>query len=141
MKCPHCQTDNPAHVNFCTQCGTALRTSCPNCGKQVSCEMKFCIECGHPLQGTLPPQARQRVYILCPNCRFANRAGIHFCENCGIQISLEPNIYRSKGKVRTLSTGKIIGQSILRFFGGGLLSFITSKLGILALNYILGSQQ
>lgn len=141
MKCPQCQTDNPANVNFCTQCGTVLRLSCPNCGKQVSSEMKFCIECGHALQGTQPAKARQRVYILCPNCRFANRAGIHFCENCGIQISLEPNIYRSKGKSRTLSAGKIIGQSILRFVGGGLLSFISSKLGILALNYILRSQQ
>jgi len=141
MKCPRCQTDNPAHVNFCTQCGTALRISCPNCGKSVSSGMKFCIECGHPLQGMQPPKARQRVYILCPNCRFANRAGIHFCENCGFQISLDPAAHSSKGKSRKPSAGKIVEQSILRFVGGGLLSFITSKLGILALNYILRSQQ
>lgn len=140
MKCPRCQFENPAHVNFCTQCGAALRISFPNCGKQVSSEMKFCIECGHPLQGTQPSKARQRVYILCPNCRFANRAGIHFCENCGTQISLDTAAHGSKARSRNPSTGKIIGQSILRYVGGGLLSFITSKLGILALNYILRSQ-
>ena len=140
MKCPRCQTDNPAHVNFCTQCGTALRTPCPNCGKQVSSGMKFCVECGHPLKAADPPKAQQRIYILCPNCRFANRAGISFCENCGSQISLNPATHGSKAKTNQ-SVGRIVGQSALRFVGGGLLSFITSKLGILALNYILGSQR
>ncbi len=49
MRCPNCQTVNPAHAKFCLECGTRLN-GCPNCGTINPPGAKFCIECGVALQ-------------------------------------------------------------------------------------------
>jgi class 3 adenylate cyclase len=42
MKCPKCQTENPATRKFCRECGAKLLLVCPNLPDD-----KFCGECGH----------------------------------------------------------------------------------------------
>src|SRR5579885_1232099 len=45
MRCPNCQTMNPANAKFCLECGNRL-VVCPNCGTVNLLIEKFCIECG-----------------------------------------------------------------------------------------------
>src|SRR5690348_10549459 len=49
MRCPNCQTLNPANAKFCMECGNRLLV-CPNCGTVNLPNAKFCIECGTALQ-------------------------------------------------------------------------------------------
>jgi class 3 adenylate cyclase/tetratricopeptide (TPR) repeat protein len=49
MRCPNCQTINPANAKFCLECGNRLIV-CPNCGTVNLPIAKFCIECGTPLR-------------------------------------------------------------------------------------------
>ncbi|HET9920029.1 MAG TPA: adenylate/guanylate cyclase domain-containing protein [Ktedonobacteraceae bacterium] len=48
MRCPNCQTENPAGAKFCLECGNRL-IACPNCGTINLPQAKFCMECGIPL--------------------------------------------------------------------------------------------
>lgn len=49
MRCPNCQTLNPAQAKFCLECGNRLLI-CPNCGTANLPYAKFCMECGTRLQ-------------------------------------------------------------------------------------------
>ncbi|MBE3560705.1 MAG: AAA family ATPase [Ktedonobacteraceae bacterium] len=49
MRCPNCQTMNPANAKFCLECGNRL-VICPACGTINLPVAKFCIECGTALQ-------------------------------------------------------------------------------------------
>ena len=49
MRCPNCQTINPANAKFCMECGNRLLV-CSNCGTINLPNAKFCIECGTSLQ-------------------------------------------------------------------------------------------
>lgn len=49
MRCPNCQTINPANAKFCMECGNRL-VICPNCHTVNLPRAKFCIECGAALQ-------------------------------------------------------------------------------------------
>src|SRR5450631_2766700 len=49
MRCPNCQTLNPANAKFCLECGNRL-VVCPTCGTVNLPIAKFCIECGTALQ-------------------------------------------------------------------------------------------
>jgi class 3 adenylate cyclase/tetratricopeptide (TPR) repeat protein len=49
MRCPACQTDNPASNRFCDQCGTALEARCPECQAPLRPGARFCGACGHRL--------------------------------------------------------------------------------------------
>ncbi|GHO74418.1 hypothetical protein KSD_21890 [Ktedonobacter sp. SOSP1-85] len=49
MRCPNCQTINPANAKFCLECGNRLLV-CPNCQTVNLPIAKFCIECGTRLQ-------------------------------------------------------------------------------------------
>src|SRR5713226_3648741 len=48
MRCPNCQTLNPANAKFCLECGNRL-VICSNCGTVNLPIAKFCIECGTAL--------------------------------------------------------------------------------------------
>src|SRR6266567_2151356 len=48
MRCPNCQTVNPAQAKFCLECGYRFGV-CPNCGTVNTPVAKFCIECGMAL--------------------------------------------------------------------------------------------
>jgi predicted ATPase/class 3 adenylate cyclase len=49
IRCPNCQTINPANAKFCLECGRRLLV-CPNCGTVNPPVAKFCIECGTSLR-------------------------------------------------------------------------------------------
>jgi len=49
MKCPKCQFENPAEINFCGECGAKLEILCPRCNSPNPLNFKFCGECGHNL--------------------------------------------------------------------------------------------
>ncbi len=54
MKCPNCQTENPATKSFCHECGTKLLGMCPRCGSESLPLDRFCGECGEKLPTTEP---------------------------------------------------------------------------------------
>jgi class 3 adenylate cyclase len=56
MNCPRCGFENPAGLNFCGSCGTALGQACPSCGFENPPQFKFCGECGATI-GTASTQA------------------------------------------------------------------------------------
>lgn len=46
MTCPQCQSENPAGMKFCGQCGARQARVCPRCGTESAPGFKFCGECG-----------------------------------------------------------------------------------------------
>ena len=50
MKCPNCQTMNPAGAKYCVECGKGFDIRCPECSTITPAGGKFCISCGHRLQ-------------------------------------------------------------------------------------------
>ena len=52
MKCPNCQTENPANAKFCLNCGHALSQRCSNCGAELPPGARFCMSCGQPVAVT-----------------------------------------------------------------------------------------
>jgi class 3 adenylate cyclase/tetratricopeptide (TPR) repeat protein len=55
MKCPHCQSENPASAMFCDECGTPLESPCSNCGEANRRTAKFCRHCGQTLNQNQSP--------------------------------------------------------------------------------------
>jgi len=55
MKCPKCQTENPATKKFCRKCGAKLSLQCPQCGSEYLPGDEFCGECGNSL--TVPTKS------------------------------------------------------------------------------------
>ncbi len=67
MRCPACDTANPAAAMLCLTCGAPLHGRCPQCGAALPGQALFCPQCAAPL-GTaespgsaLPSQAERRV--------------------------------------------------------------------------------
>src|SRR6266852_2896754 len=50
MRCPRCNSENPAPGKFCVECGAAFESLCPKCGAQNPPASKFCAECGTRIQ-------------------------------------------------------------------------------------------
>lgn len=46
--CCECNSTNPAHYNFCGQCGAELTWRCSNCGAMSSRSAESCTACGKP---------------------------------------------------------------------------------------------
>ena len=55
MRCPSCQTENPATRKFCRECGGKLLVICPECKFENMPGDKFCGECGRPVNPTCAP--------------------------------------------------------------------------------------
>jgi class 3 adenylate cyclase/predicted ATPase len=51
MRCPKCEFHNPAGMNFCGKCRTALGLTCPNCSFENPPGFDFCGQCAAALQG------------------------------------------------------------------------------------------
>lgn len=51
VRCPNCNTLNPAGAKFCNNCGTKLdgKKTCPNCKAENAADAKFCNNCGTKL--------------------------------------------------------------------------------------------
>src|SRR5712671_2635836 len=69
MRCPSCNSENPATTKFCGSCGAPLEAVCPNCGAENPPQFKFCGECGTPLRKPRrsPEPARPRGSPLAQN--------------------------------------------------------------------------
>jgi len=50
--CGKCGFEHDSAVNFCTNCGAALRDTCPGCGAEIVPEAKFRGQCGRELGST-----------------------------------------------------------------------------------------
>jgi adenylate cyclase len=46
LKCPKCNFDNPAGMNFCGSCGSRLVNQCPQCKADLPGDFSFCGKCG-----------------------------------------------------------------------------------------------
>lgn len=81
------------------------RPQCPNCGGEVSKTANACKHCGHRLKEDKTPRPRPErvadhpakdsaeilslqpvVELHCPGCSFDNRAGVKYCEHCGVLL-------------------------------------------------------
>ena len=66
MKCPKCQTQNPAAARFCIECGQPIEVKCPKCDTVTPAGGKFCMRCGHNLEKKLETEpidfARPQTY-------------------------------------------------------------------------------
>lgn len=60
MKCPNCQTENPAGAKFCSNCGTQFNTRCTNCQSELAPGARFCSNCGQPVGGATPVEDERR---------------------------------------------------------------------------------
>ncbi len=49
MRCSRCQSENPAGMKFCGQCGAPFDYACPSCGAGNPPESRFCGQCGAAL--------------------------------------------------------------------------------------------
>ncbi len=64
LTCPHCESVNPQHNNFCQSCGRSLNHYlCHSCGSEVEFDAENCPEC-HAISGTywwaiIEPTAQQ----------------------------------------------------------------------------------
>ena len=61
MKCPNCQTENPANAKFCLNCGHAMLRRCTNCQSELPAGARFCMNCGQPVEAaaTADDEARR----------------------------------------------------------------------------------
>ena len=47
VECQTCQTENPRHWQYCSECGTRLATACPGCGCPLPpVGARYCPHCG-----------------------------------------------------------------------------------------------
>ena len=47
QECQACQTEAPAHYQYCAQCGARLSTQCPGCGNPLPPKgARYCPHCG-----------------------------------------------------------------------------------------------
>jgi hypothetical protein len=50
VECQTCQTENPRHWQYCSECGTRLATACPGCGCPLPpVGARYCPHCGMQL--------------------------------------------------------------------------------------------
>src|SRR5215472_3193838 len=64
MKCPNCQTENPAGAKFCLNCGTKFAARCANCGSELAPNARFCSNCGQPVGGASPVDEERRSKLV-----------------------------------------------------------------------------
>jgi predicted amidophosphoribosyltransferase len=47
VECETCQSENPRHWQYCSECGTRLATACPGCGCPLPpLGARYCPHCG-----------------------------------------------------------------------------------------------
>lgn len=82
LKCPNCQTNNPAGSKFCQGCGQELKQpettpqrKCPICGAQNDANNVYCESCGQPMQRSVG-KATQNNGPYTPAAKKSNTLGI-----------------------------------------------------------------
>jgi len=64
MKCPNCQTENPAGAKFCFNCGTKFVARCANCQSELPPGARFCSNCGQPVGAATPAEDERRSRLV-----------------------------------------------------------------------------
>jgi len=55
VECQSCQSENPQHWQYCSECGTRLATACPGCGCPLPpVGARYCPHCGMELPEAEP---------------------------------------------------------------------------------------
>src|SRR5215475_10794914 len=71
MRCSRCQSENPAGLQFCGQCGAPFDSVCQYCGASNPPENRFCGQCGATLgragsaKSVLPGEMKQVSVLFC----------------------------------------------------------------------------
>ena len=126
MKCPKCQTENPASKSYCRECGAKLLGICPRCGSESLPRDRFCGVCGQKLPAKEPFERievpiegeRKQVTVL-----FSDLSGY-----TTMSERLDPEevqeimtrIFGETAQVVTKYEGfieKFIGDAVMAFFG------------------------
>ncbi|HTV45441.1 MAG TPA: adenylate/guanylate cyclase domain-containing protein [Stellaceae bacterium] len=55
MRCPRCNSENPADMKFCGQCAAPLEMVCAGCGANNPPQSRFCGRCAAPLDSPRSP--------------------------------------------------------------------------------------
>jgi class 3 adenylate cyclase len=82
MKCPNCQTENPAGAKFCFNCGTKFGARCSNCQSELPAGARFCSNCGQPV-GVATPAEDERHSQLVANTSAPVAAKMHAAHLAG----------------------------------------------------------
>jgi len=73
--CPKCNSQQPATMKFCGNCGADMTTPagkpCVKCSQPVPAGQKFCGNCGTTQE------------VVCASCNTPNPGNLKFCGNCG----------------------------------------------------------
>ena len=57
QECRACQTEAPAHYQYCAHCGSRLSTQCPGCGNPLPpTGVRYCPHCGIEIPPADSPQ-------------------------------------------------------------------------------------
>ena len=77
MKCPVCNSPNPAGSRFCQSCGKPLEADkpaspapnlvCPGCQAPVTQESRFCETCGYRLEAEVPASPQPAMQHAAPS--------------------------------------------------------------------------
>src|SRR5437660_4902739 len=143
MRCPKCQTVNPANAKFCLECGNRL-VVCPNCGTINLPIAKFCIECGtnlqlkntdtasrpaiqapgdkaypQPLSALLPPPEERRVVtVMFADITGSTSLGAHLdAEDMRAILTSYFNLMAEQIRRHGGTVEKYIGDAVMAVFG------------------------
>jgi hypothetical protein len=105
---------------------------CRDCGYENRADVQFCEECGQPL-----PKPAAAVEVTCPACGSVNRSGVMFCEECGASLAAQPAPVAAPRTPTQPFTWPIWLQVTVRFVVSGISGYVTGKLGMLVLNFLL----
>ena len=63
MKCPNCQSENPAEAKFCFNCGHKFVHRCTNCQSELPPGARFCMNCGQPVEAATADDEARRARL------------------------------------------------------------------------------
>jgi class 3 adenylate cyclase len=63
IKCPNCQTENPADAKFCFNCGHKFARRCANCQSELPAGARFCMNCGQPVEAATADDESRRARL------------------------------------------------------------------------------
>ena len=160
--CPNCGQALPGGVEICTNCGyrppsethqgpkeknttwasVSSRTpasspsqmECSSCGYNNRPGIRFCEKCGQPISISAQPGTGN---IVCHNCGSANRPGVQFCEQCGASLYLGDQKKRGQ---KDVPKRPLWLRGIGRFAIGSICGFVSTKLGLVLVNYLIGQK-
>jgi class 3 adenylate cyclase/tetratricopeptide (TPR) repeat protein len=137
MRCSNCGKHNPQGLNFCNQCGTALKPLCSKCGFENEPGARFCGNCGTPLNSAAPgkpaverPEAAGGTEAR-PHSQFGERRHLTvlFCDLMGsteLAAQLDPEEWHETVAAYHRSVAETVsrfGGRVAKFLGDGVMAY------------------